>query len=97
MPNRDLVTVAPATTDDTAWVCRHCGSDEIAALSMVPRSQGTGPLIGATLDAALDECSWDDGHDECYWEFEERTGYQCRGCDAEVTEKEGLAALVVPA
>lgn len=79
---------------DLIWVCKKCGEDDqIAVISLVPRSQGTGLLVGATLDDALTTCSYDTGWDESFWESETVTGYECRNCSPGVEVKE-LSDLV---
>jgi hypothetical protein len=81
------------TGDSTVWVCRKCGNgDEIATISLVPRSQGTGPLQGRTIEEAMHDASYDTGWDEAYWESETITGYECRACSPgdEVKDLEDL-------
>jgi hypothetical protein len=81
--------------DSTVWVCKKCGDpDQIAALTMVPRSQGMGPLQGGTVEEAERDAMYDTGWDEAYWESETPTGYECRACSPGVDVVE-LSDLVI--
>jgi len=84
------------TGDSTVWVCKKCGSgDEIAEITLVPRSQGMGPLQGGTIEEAERDASYDTGWDEAYWESEKTVAYECQACSPgeEVAE---LSDLVMP-